>query len=123
MIKLSPSALDVMRSDVRARHDREQAKVFRDRFPNETADISDDELVSAIRDTRLMADHYGVREAELRDRFLALGAVIAPRFWEDANLETLLSAPTGTGDIRFGDVSMMLKHAAYHSNQPEKVWW
>ena len=123
MIKLSPSALGAMRSAVCARHDREQAKAFRDRFPNETVDISDDELVDAVRDARLMADHYRVRKTELRDRFLALGAVIAPRFWEDINLETLLSAPTGTGDIRFGDVSMMLKHAAFRSNQPEKVWW
>ena len=64
----------------------------------------------------------GIRDTKLRMRFIMLGVFRLPHFWQDPTVATMLTARTGTPDMRFGDVCSMFKRAAERADTPEQVW-
>ena len=122
-MKLTPSALGRMRAATVAANDHEIAAMFRKRNADEVAHLSDETLLQAIREAREAAMILGLERADLRMRFIMLGVFRLPRFWMDETIADLLNAPTGTPDIRFGDVCAMFKLSAERAGNPAGTWW
>lgn len=116
-----------MRAKIRAaaneKADREIAATFRERHGDEVAHLADDDLVAAIGHARQVASSLRITQADLRMRFIMLGVLRLPRFWESPEVWHLLTAPTGTPEGRFGDVCAMIRVGAERSGKGDGIWW
>lgn len=122
-MKISQSTWNKMRDVVVAKNDKEIAALFRERNAAEVAHLSDEQLYEAIREAREAAFSFGIRDKQLRMRFIMLGVFRLPRFWLDPSISALLNGHTGTPDMRFGDVCAMVKLSADRIQKTESVWW
>jgi hypothetical protein len=52
-----------------------------------------------------------------------IGIALAPEFWRNMDIHRVLTAPTGTPDIRFADVCGMFKTALTVAGRPDLIWW
>ncbi|MFV0386267.1 hypothetical protein [Paracoccus sp. (in: a-proteobacteria)] len=103
--------------------DQDIAATFRERNGFEVAHLDDDALLAAIREARETAVNLGIAMPRLRMRFIMLGVFRLPGFWKSAALWQMLTADTGTPDIRFGDVCALLKLGAGREEKENYVWW
>ena len=87
------------------------------------AHLDDDALLSAIGHARLVASTLGIEGGDARMRFIMLGVLRLPRFWDVPELWQMLTAPTGTPEGRFGDVCAMIRIGAERSGKGDGVWW
>ncbi|MDB6181076.1 hypothetical protein [Paracoccus fistulariae] len=103
--------------------DADIAATFRERNAIEVAHLSDDELMAAIKEARGTAVSLGITASNLRMRFIMLGVFRLPGFWKEAEIWQMLTANTGTPDMRFGDVCALLKVGAGREAKANYVWW
>jgi len=122
-MRLSSEMWDGMRQTVQAKNDADIATMFRERNSAEVSHLSDDELIAEIRTAREQAVGIGIKSPRLRMRFIMLGVLRLPRFWENPTISAMLASPTGTADTRFGDVYSLFKRAADRSGNSNCVWW
>ena len=122
-MKLSRSTWDRIRDVAVEKNDKEIALMLRERNAGEVADLTDEQLQAAVKQAREAAVSFGIRDRRLRMRFIMLGVVRLPRFWLDPTIAGLLNAPTGTPEMRFGDICAMFKMSALRANRPDGVWW
>jgi hypothetical protein len=52
-----------------------------------------------------------------------VGIALAPEFWRNMDMRRVLTAPTGTPDIRFADVCGMFKTALMVAGRPDLILW
>ena len=102
---------------------REIAHHLRTEYTAEVAHLTDEALLHAVREARHAAFELGISSEALRLRFIMLGVISLPHFWLDPTVNALLRAPTGTADIRFGDVCALFKVSATDAGKAEQVWW
>ena len=121
--KLTPEFWNMARTVELARNDTKIAETYRARHAADVAHLTDDALVAAIAEAREAAFSLGLADKDLRARFIMLAVLRVPRFWQEETVARILSAPTGTPDIRFGDVCALFKRAAERAGTPERVWW
>ncbi|WP_227272193.1 hypothetical protein [Roseobacter weihaiensis] len=122
-IKLNDALWGRMRASVVEKNDHDLAAVFRERNTEEVDHLSDEQLRAAIREAREAAFSFGITDTKLRMRFIMLGVLRLPRFWQDPTIANMLSAGTGTPDIRFGDVCAMFAMSAERADKQSGVWW
>ena len=123
VIPINTQMWDAMRAVAKGEGDAELAAFFRAHNTAEVAHYSDAGLVMAIKDARVMAQDLGITGLHLRVRFIMLGVIRLPRFWERDALGRMLTLPTGTPNIRFEDVCMAIKRAAERADGPNAAWW
>ncbi|MFV0409975.1 MAG: hypothetical protein ACK5LJ_09875 [Paracoccus sp. (in: a-proteobacteria)] len=122
-IKMNETLWGRMRDSVVEQNDRNIAAMFRERNTEEVAHLSDDQLYAAIREARKAAVASGILDKRLRMRFIMLGVLKLPGFWQDPTIARLLAAHTGTPDSRFGDVCAMFRISAERVDKQAGVWW
>lgn len=103
--------------------DEDIAATFRERNAIEVAYLSDDVLMAAIKEARETAVNLGIATPSLRIRFIMLGVFRLPGFWKNAAVWQMLTANTGTPDMRFGDVCALLKLGAVREGKSDYAWW
>lgn len=103
--------------------DREIAAIFRARNASEITHLDDEALLSAITSARATADKLGLSDARMRMRFIMLDTVRLPGFWRDSEIWQLLTANSGTPEMRFGDVCTLIKLGAKRAGALNYVWW
>ncbi|MEL7049156.1 MAG: hypothetical protein AAFO75_09395, partial [Pseudomonadota bacterium] len=123
LMKITDSMWNRMRDVVVEQNDIDIAVMFRERNTQEIAHLSDEQLQTSIKEAREAAFSFGITDRGLRMRFIMLGVFRLPRFWQDPTIAKMLNAPTGTPDIRFGDVCAMFKMSADRADKPAGVWW
>ena len=99
------------------------AQFFRAKHTTEVAHYSNQGLVSAIETARMAAQNLGITGLHLRVRFIMLGVLRHPQFWDHDVLGQMLTLPTGTPNTRFEDVCMAIKRAAERAGGPNPAWW
>lgn len=120
-MKLGAETWGRIRTIARDNDARVRARELRRDYPDDLAD--EDAVFEAVREADAAARDYGLDRRDLRERFVRLGIVTAPRFWADPTLHGLLRAGTGTPEMRFGDVCAMLRLAARRAGRGDEVWW
>jgi hypothetical protein len=103
--------------------DRAFADDIRQWHPAAVAHLGDDSLADKVGFARRIALSFGITDPRLRARFVMIGITLAPEFWRNMDIHRALTAPTGTPDIRFGDVCAMLKTALTMAGQHDRIWW
>jgi hypothetical protein len=106
-----------------AQEDRAFAEDIREWNPAAVEHLHDDALADIVGVTRRIALSFGITDPRLRARFVMIGIALAPEFWRNMDIHRVLTAPTGTPDIRFGDVCGMFKTALTVAGRPDLIWW
>jgi hypothetical protein len=106
-----------------AQEDRAFADDIRQWKPLVVAHLDDDTLADKVGVTRRIALSFGITDPRLRARFIMIGIALAPEFWRNMDIHRVLTAPTGTPDIRFGDVCAMFRTALTMTGRPDLIWW
>jgi hypothetical protein len=106
-----------------AQEDRAFADDIRQWKPQVVAHLDDDTLADKVGVTRRIALSFGITDPRLRARFIMIGIALAPEFWRNMDIHRVLTAPTGTPDIRFGDVCAMFRTALTMAGRPDLIWW
>lgn len=122
-MRLTSDMREALRRSVQNRNDADIAEMFRERNTDEVSHLSDADLLTEIGTARQKAVELGIRDTKLRMRFIMLGVFRLPHFWQDPTITAMLTAKTGTPDMRFGDVCSMFKRAAERAGNPDQVWW
>jgi hypothetical protein len=91
--------------------------------PDAMAHLDDDALAAEVARQRGIATRYGVANSDLRARWVMIGIVTMPDFWTEPTIAALLSAGTGTPDIRFGDACALIATALRTAGREGEVWW
>ncbi len=103
--------------------DKDIAATFRERNGTEVAHLNDEELMAAIKEARETAVRLGIAAPDLRMRFIMLGVFRLPEFWKNKEIWQILTASTGTPDMRFGDACALLKLGAVREGKANYAWW
>ncbi|WP_159397399.1 hypothetical protein [Sorangium cellulosum] len=99
------------------------AEIFRRRHAAEVEQLDRAGLEEAVRAARLQATALGIKDPQLRARFMFLGTVRFPRFWENPAIAKLLSARTGTPEARFNDACAFIRIMAIRAGMGDRIWW
>ena len=99
------------------------ARTLRREKPHLVDDFSEDALIAEIRAARHAATELGLTEAGLRGRFIRIHCLLTRGFWQVPAARAVLTAPTGTPAIRFGDYCATLKAAAAEAGCRDEIWW
>ncbi len=122
-MKLTSDMWAAFSASAQKRADEDIAATFRERNAIEVAHLSDDDLMAAIKEARETAVGLGIAAPNLRMRFIMLGVFRLPGFWKNEAIWQILTARTGTPDMRFGDVCALLKLGAHREGKDNYVWW
>ncbi len=106
-----------------AQEDRAFAVDIRQWHPAAVAHLDDDALADKVGVTRRIAISFGITDPRLRARFIMIGIALAPEFWRNMDIHRVLTVPTGTPDIRFGDVCAMFRTALTMAGRTDLIWW
>lgn len=123
MLRLTSDTRGALCAIAEKKSDREIAAIFRERNASEVTHLDDEALLSAITSARATADKLGLTDARMRMRFIMLDTVRLPGFWRDPEIWQLLTAPSGSPEIRFGDVCTLIKLGATRAGASNYVWW
>ncbi len=105
-----------------AEEDRAFADDIRQWHPVAVVHLDDMALAEKVGVTRRIAVSFGITDPRLRARFVMIGIALAPEFWRNMDIHRALTAPTGTPDIRFGDVCGMFKTALSIAGHKDRIW-
>jgi hypothetical protein len=123
MFRLTRQLKDAMNAAEYARHDRAFADSIRKWRGPDVAHLDDNALTEEVARQRRVAVSFGVVEPALRARFVMMAVALAPDFWRQDDLYHLLTARTGTPDIRFGDVCAVFRTAFGMTGRQDEIWW
>ena len=122
-MKLTAELFSVLSWAAQQKADAEIAATLRRRNKAEVARLSDEALLTAVREARETASEFGISVPALRMRFVMLDVFRLPGFWKDGSFRQMLDADTGTPDSRFGDVCRVIELSAFRAGKAEQVWW
>lgn len=106
-----------------AAEDRAFAQDIRGWHPASVAHLDDTSLTAKVTQARCRAIALGIKDHRLRARFVMIACTLAPDFWRQPAIYSLLSGRTGTPDIRFGDVCAAIRVAMAAAGRQSEVWW
>lgn len=122
-MKLTSDMWAALSASTQRKADEDIAATFRERNAIEVSHLSDDDLMAAIKEARETAVGLEIAAPNLRMRFVMLGVFRLPGFWKNAAIWQMLTANTGTPDMRFGDACALLKLGAHREEKANYVWW
>ena len=121
--KITAAMMDTFNAAQYAKNDKAFAKDLRAYRPDRVQHISDEELTLVVERARELAIEMGIKSPQLRARFVMIDALLIPEFWKDHRLSRLLHGPSGSADVRFGDVCAAIKRSAFKAGFGRDIWW
>ena len=122
-LKITAEMMGVFNAAMHTDNDRAFANDLRAYRPDRVQHVSDDELALVVERSRELAIQMGIVSPRLRARFVMIDALLIPEFWKEHSLSRLLNSPSGSADIRFGDVCAAIKCSAFRSGFGQDIWW
>lgn len=80
-------------------------------------------MATAVGIARRIAVSFEVTEPALRARWVMISFALMPEFWRDPGVYKMLTAKSGTGNIRFGDFCAFLKVMMRSAGREADIWW